>query len=396
MRKVGLITVTFAKNYGSHLQSFALQETLRIMGYNPKIINIDSVRNDVERRRKKYVLSRVYDFSEMSAYYQILKRSIARKIDKQYNSIFKNRTLQFNRFAENNYLMAEKVSGWKELTKQCIESYDAVIVGSDQLWRPANIAGGFYTMEFVPDSINKIAYATSFGIDHLVKEQREIARLFLNRINHLSVREQSGQKIIQELIGRSVPIVSDPTLLMDSCEWDNYIPEKPIVEGKYILCYFLGANEIHWDFVKKLKNKTGLKIIGIPFGEMYKKGAASFLDYIPQDIGPFEFVNLIKFASYVCTDSFHGCAFSINYNKNLFVFYKFAKPGKMSTNNRIDNILSWSGLGNRLMNGSEEIQPYMLEDIDYSKVNNRVNNIRKASLQYLKDALDGSRVTDLE
>lgn len=318
------------------------------------------------------------------------------KFDKKYRHIYINRAKQFRLFGQKHYNIAKKVNGWEGLTEQCKESYSAVVIGSDQLWRSANIAGGFYTLEFVPDEINKIAYATSFGLDHVVDQQKEKAKLFLKRINHISVREASGQKIVKELLGRSIPVVNDPTLLLKPDKWDKYIPQSPIIEGKYIFCYFLGTNTEHWEFVKRLKKKTRIKIVGVPYGEKYKKGATDFLDVIPESIGPFEFVNLIKNATYICTDSFHGCAFSINYNKNLFAFYKFAKKGKMSTNSRIDNLLAWTGLSHRIMTGNEKIESNMLGDIEYSDVNKRLDSMRQMSLQYLITSLENTYSTDLE
>lgn len=396
MKKIGLVTVTYVNNYGSHLQSFALQEKLKNLGYCPQIINIDSARKDIEKRRKKYVLTRLFNFSEIRAYIPILKRKIALKIDKEYHNIYTNRARQFNSFANTFYAMAPKVTGWEGLKKQCAAAYDAVIVGSDQNWRPANIAGGFYTLEFVPDKINKIAYATSFGIDHVKKTQQEQAKKFLARIKHLSVREESGQKIVKKLLNRDIPVVCDPTLLLSQQEWDQYIPSTPLITGKYILVYFLGANKAPWAFAQRLKRATGLKIVGIPYGENYVKGGTSYIDYIPQNIGPFEFINLIKNASYICTDSFHGCVFSISYNKNLFAFYKFAKQGPMSTNGRIDSLFKWTGLTNRIFSGYEDITNVMLRDINYIDVNESVRQMRDMSLLYLKNSIENICDTDLK
>lgn len=394
MHKIGLVTVTYINNYGSHLQSFALQEELRILGYVPEIIDIESVRDDVNKKRRLYVLTRVLDFEEMMAYYQILRRRIACLFDKEYRRIRDNRLIQFKKFSNEKYNLAERVDGWGGLAKQCSDNYEAVIVGSDQNWRPANIAGGFYTLEFVPFEINKIAYATSFGIDHVIDKQKRRARYFLDRIDHLSVREMAGKKIIKELIGRDVPVVLDPTLLLSSDQWDEYIPRESIIKGDYILCYFLGANKAPWEFVKRISKLLRIKTVGILYGEMYRKGLQICVDEKPQNIGPFEFVNLIRHANFVCTDSFHGCAFSINYNRNLFAFYKFASNGKMSTNNRVDSLLSLVGLNDRLFRGNEKIDGTILEDMDYSYANECISRERRRSIEYLIKALENDKPTE--
>lgn len=387
MKKIGLVTVTYVNNYGSHLQSFALQEKLKNEGFIPEIINIESARKDINRRRRHYVVSRILNFSEMRAYIPIVKRKIALRFDKEYHYIYVDRVKQFKVFSESHYDIAKKVEGWAGLATQCKESFSAVVVGSDQNWRPANIAGGYYTLEFVPDDVNKIAYATSFGLDHVIPQQKEKARFFLSRINHLSVREDSGRRIVEELLHKDIPVVCDPTLLLSASEWDVYIPSDPIVKGKYIFCYFLGANKEYWGFVKKLKAETGLKIVGIPYGEQYVKGVTSYIDEIPQNIGPFEFVNLIKNASFICTDSFHGCAFSINYNKNVFAFYKFTKRGTMSTNNRIDSMFKWIGMQNQIIKSPGKFDLCMLKDVDYSDANKRLEAMRTSSIKYLLEAL---------
>lgn len=387
MKKLGLVTVTYVDNFGSHLQSFALQQKLSKLGFPNEIININSAIQDIRKRRYSYVASRIFNFNEMSAYLPVLQRKLMLRLDNEYCKILSNRAQMFKNFASTKYTIAEKVNGWSGLTKQCYDNYDAVIVGSDQNWRPANIAGGFYTLEFVPDEINKIAYSTSFGIDHVIDAQKEKAKYFLGRINHLSVREESGKRIVKKLLNRDIPVVCDPTLLHSARDWDTFVGEKPVVEGSYILCYFLGSNKEHWDFVKRLKEKTGLKIVGIPYGEQYIKGAASFMDKIPMDIGPFEFVKLIRNASYVCTDSFHGCAFALVYNKNFFAFYKHAKKGGMSTNNRIDNMLGWAGISNRILTGKEEIEQWMVTALDYTEANRRIQDMRQSSLNYLTKAL---------
>ena len=108
--------------------------------------------------------------------------------------------------------MSESYGSRAELTQACAEKYSAVLVGSDQLWLPANIAADYYTLSFVPDSVNTIAYATSFGQSQLPRASERAAMKFLSCIRHIGVREKSGQKIVAKLTGRRVPVVADPTL----------------------------------------------------------------------------------------------------------------------------------------------------------------------------------------
>lgn len=150
--------------------------------------------------------------------------------------------------------MSPIYSSKRELSSKC-EKYQAVLVGSDQLWLPGNIAADYYTLNFVPQNVNSIAYATSFGQSSLPKDSTKLAKIFLSKIKHIGVREESGAKLIKNITGRNVPVVCDPTLLFDGDDWMSIQDEKPLVDGEYIFVYFLGSNEVHRDFVQRLKKK---------------------------------------------------------------------------------------------------------------------------------------------
>ena len=158
-------------------------------------------------------------------------------------------------------------------------------------------------MNFVPDFVNTIAYATSFGQSELPKDSSQKASVFLKKIKHIGVREESGQKLVKKLAGRNVPVVCDPTLLFTGEEWMSIQQEKPIMEGRYIFCYFLGNNPPHREFAKRLKEQTGCKIVALTHLDEYVKSDEGYADETPYDIDPADFLNLIRYAEYVCTDS---------------------------------------------------------------------------------------------
>lgn len=394
METVGLVTVTYMDNYGSHLQSYALQETVRSLGYNTEIITTEGISPKIKKARMKYALSHIGNIKEMKSYIPALKLMLAIKMNKKFKTNHSKRHLRYLEFAKHNYVFSKITNSWEETNELC-KKYKAVIVGSDQNWRPANIAGGYYTLQFVPDEINKIAYSTSFGISYIVNSQKKVTTDFLNRINHLSVREKSGQKIVYERTGRKIPVVCDPVFLIDRDKWIQYISPTPIFNEKYIFCYFLGENIKHKKFAKELKRKTGYKIIAIIHGERYSRDNFEFADITPNSIGPFEFLNLIHNAVYVCTDSFHGCAFSIILNKQFYAFYKFKKKYGMTTNDRLDTMLGWAGLRERIFVGNEVVDEIINENIDFKEVNRNVNSKIITSINYLKKALNDD-LTDLQ
>ena len=324
MKIIGLVTVTYVNNLGSHLQSFALQYVLQSMGYKTEIITPEGLAGEISKRRYRYLLSRWFDMGELKGYLAVLGKRTMSKLDKQFGAICKQRSDVFKTFASKEYTMSPISKSWEELSALCGERYSSVVIGSDQNWRPANIAGGYYTIEYVPNEINKVAYSTSFGISRVIPAQKEKAKFFLNRINHLSVREDSGQRIIKELLNRDVPVVCDPTILVQKEEWEKFIDQKSQMDMKevmsepYILCYFLGESRENREFSLKLKQTTGLRIVSVLYGEgRYYKEKERFYDVALSAIGPLDFVRLISKAEYVCTDSFHGCAFSLIFQRQL-------------------------------------------------------------------------------
>ena len=132
-------------------------------------------------------------------------------------------------------------------------------------------------------------------------------------------------------------------MLTDRKRWDELSEDCPFVSEKYIFCYFIGNNPNQREFAKKLAQKTGCKILAIKHIDEYIKSDDDFGDIDYLEVGPKEFVNFIRYATYVCTDSFHGTIFSIMYNKNFFTFKRFSDSQKSSMNSRVKNILSIVG-----------------------------------------------------
>lgn len=382
--RIGLAIVTYTINYGTYLQAFATQYAIRKLGYNTEIINIDSVIKDVSKARKKYFLKQLLNFAEVKSYFGIVGSIVQKKINPAYKTYYGQREAAFAKFHDDYFCIGPVCNSWKGLSEHCKE-FDSVIVGSDQLWRPANIAGNFYTLNFVPDEINTIAYATSFGLKEIRHNQREAARAFLSRINYLSCREESGAKIIKELTERDAKVVCDPTILVSKNDWENMIPKERIIKEDYILVYFVGNNKEHRKYVRELSRKTSKKIIGVLHGAGYVKGDEKNVDEYPASVGPFDFLNLIKFADCVCTDSFHGCVFSILFEKEFLAFKRFSDTDKMSTNTRVTNLLARFGLANRLVTDYTRLN---YETIDYRIVKGLLEIFRQESEQYLLDALN--------
>ncbi len=382
-KKVGLAIVTYTINYGTFLQAFATQTAMRNLGCETEILNIDSVIADVSKARKKYFLKQMFNLAELKSYRHTISALIARKTDKTYKHFMAQREACFRAFHKKNFSIGPKCDSWDGLSEHCRE-FDSIVVGSDQLWRPANIAGNFYTLNFVPEDVNKISYATSFGLKEIRPEQRVAAARFLNRINYLSTREDSGADIVRDLTGRTAEVVCDPTLLLTKAEWESFLQPEPIVSGDYILVYMLSNFKEHRAYIRRLAKQTSCKVVGILHGAGYIKGDEKSVDEAPAAIDPFDFLNLIRHAKYVCTDSFHGCVFSTIMEKDYYVFKRFSDADKMSTNSRVTGLLQRLNLSHRIVTDYECID---LTPIDYTVVNERLDDFRNRSKRYLIGAL---------
>ena len=242
----------------------------------------------------------------------------------------------------------------------------------------------YYTLNWVPQEVKKIAYATSFGIGSIPAKYSKIYSHYLKRIDYLSARETSGQDIIKKLAGRDVQLVNDPALLLDADGWNEVISNEPLIKEKYVFCYFMGNNPEQRDFVRRLANEKGLKVVALLHLDQYIATDEYYVDMAPWHVSPADFVNLVKNAECVCTDSFHGTVFSIIYSRPFFTFKRFNKKASLSTNTRITSLLTRLGLMDRLVLDMDCEQTF---DIDWNKIQSGVSQFRKASSEYLLNAI---------
>lgn len=397
MKKVGIVSCYFQHNYGSMLQAYATQVVLDKMGFDNETINISGFNKEIKKAKMLYFAKASLTSDILLSKLGMAKNVLRKKLIKnEYSSKSHLRDKRFDAFAKKHFRLSQVYGSKAELSEKCEEYYSAVLVGSDQLWLPGNIAADYYTLNFVPENVNSIAYSTSFGQSSLPKDSAKKAQIFLKRIKHIGVREESGQKLIKALTGREVPVVCDPTLLFTAEEWMSIQAEDPIVKEPYIFCYFLGNNPPHREFAKRLKEKTGYKIIALTHLDEFVKCDEEYADETPYDVDPADFLNLIRNAEYVCTDSFHCSVFSMLYKKNFFTFRRYARKTRSSTNSRLDTLFSLAGINNRLMSGDEDISRCIEIKTDYDEVHKRLDKIRSSSYEYLKAALKNERSTDLD
>lgn len=390
-RKTALVTCYFQHNYGSQLQAFATQKFFDSIGVANETIRIDGLRSEINKRKYKYFLSRIFDINTIKDKWATVKKVIAVKSNHKYAENLATRYRMLDDFAQNEFHLSKRYNSFAELT-EAAKNYIMFVVGSDQLWLPSNISADYYTLNFVPDSIPKMALATSFGISELPRKQAKMAKGFLPRIEYCSVREVSGQKLIDKLTGRVVPVVCDPTILFTADEWNQEINSKLFIDGKYLFCYFLGNNPIQRNFVKRVKAITGYKIVQLQHCDEYIASDEKFPDEAPYNVGPKEFIRLIRDAQYIFTDSFHCSVFSMLYGKKFFTFRRYASDGTVSTNGRIYSLLSFVGLEDRLLHGNEDAKELIDKDINFDKVHSKLSELRQFTKQFVFNALDKEHI----
>jgi coenzyme F420-reducing hydrogenase beta subunit len=297
--------------------------------------------------------------------------------------VSEGRECLFEHFLSENLTFTEPCPTLAEL-EGLNDSYDGFICGSDQIWSPLNF-DPHYFLDFAGDDRLKVAYAPSVGLPGVDDPDvaRHMARL-CGRFDALSTREESGSRIVAGLTGRKVETVVDPTLLLDDDAWFEMAHGSGVRVGSgYLLAYMLGRDEGQWERVYALSTRLALPVRVIPVfkADLDREGC------IDEPIGPVEFVSLIANASYVCTDSFHGIAFSANLGIDFCAFERFKATDKASQNSRVYNILDMLGLRGRL--ATDDVTDAVLaESIDWEKPKRLLARERERSLVWLKAALE--------
>lgn len=343
-KKIATLTFHRAINYGAVLQCYALQRSIEKLGCASEVIDYRSG-----------FLEALHNPHDISKYKSVLHYLYA---------VLKNRVKKDNRkaFADfrEKYIKLSRPCGRKDI-KSAADLYDAVIVGSDQVWNYK--CTGFdetYFLDFLTDGSKKYSYAASIGIRLDSDEIRGKYKNLLSDFSVLSVREAQGRDEL-EAIGLSAEVSLDPTLLLSAGEW-RALEERPKIKtGKYVLVYAITATPAIFKIAEKISEKYGLRILYINEFLFNKRGVKNI-----SKISPGEWLWLFDNAEYIVTNSFHGTAFSINFKKQ---FYAEPLPVKTNVNSRISDLLDLLGLKGRIIKNPD--------DIDFSGINYESADIEK-------------------
>ena len=361
--KTGLVTFYHIHHYGALLQAYATERSVERCGSQCEIVDYYVNQNNDLFRRPTGLGSAAADV-HTALHYAPLKARYQRfeEFSKQYL-----------------HISGHRFESLEEL-KNAELPYDVILSGSDQIWNPKIFPDGRFDPVFFGafSRRRKIAYAPSFGIPHVPEGMEEELRGYLAGFSHVSVRERQGQVIVEEVTGKTVPVVLDPTLLLDREEW-GAIAQPPADKG-YILCYCISKPGALSPYIHALAEKTGLPVVQLcGIRQKVHPKAKCVLD-----AGPAEFLGLFQNASYVCTNSFHGTVFSVQFQKP---FFTAVAPSELAApeSSRTFSILSRLGLTGRIIGKGDTAG---LDDaIDWASVDRRLEEARQSSLTYLRAAL---------
>lgn len=381
---IGICIRYFHRNYGGMLQAFATTKIFEKRGFDYELVRYEKKMGFVWAIKS---IPRIFNSVWRKDNFEGFKKRVVIKMHPEIAIKDAIRAAAFDRFKEKNFTKLSPV--YKIYSQLCkaAKKYSIVVSGSDQIWSPAALPTKFYNLMFVPDNIKKVSYASSFGVKEIPWYQKKRTTHFLNRIEFVSTRELTGSNIVEKLTGRKVPTVLDPVFMFDYDEWKELVPYEKEIEEPYIFAYFLGINKEHRDAVNELAKKTGLKIVTLRHLDEYFESDEEFGDYAPYDIDPGQFLNILRNAEYVCTDSFHGTCFSIINNRKFMVFNRYLETTKNSKNSRIDSLCTMLDLHNRRFNGDNIMS--VTDDIDYDFVYKKLDALKKEANEYLDKALNG-------
>lgn len=421
--KIKLVTFAPHPNFGTCLQSYALNYVLRNMGHDVEFIynrrEVKPLPLPVQIKNHIKSLVKIALPKAVFEYLKHLKRK-ERKIDTStnvhasdpyiiqipnhpilrlvsrmpgykcfakkwyYGNLQKRKVYKFT-FLDGNFNMRRlyTVDDYQDVVKDA----DMFITGSDQIWNP--FCGGYNPMmflEFVNDGTKCISYSSSISQPsiHPLVEQR--TKKALSKFKHIAVREQRSVDLLNSLLGRNdVKLVVDPTYLLSADEWTRFGDKAEIefqLPQRYIFCYFVGGKRanVYERMVQDVKVFTGIKqVITLDCNNNERVYGDGFTYH---DAGPYEWVYLLKNASYICMDSFHATVFALKFHKEFVHTMKNSDSEAGSQNTRMYDILSRYGILYKNYNddGGKEWQ----KKIDYDKVTPIIEKEIHDSMDFLK------------
>lgn len=363
MKKV-LIVTKIGKNYGAVLQAYALQTVVEGLGGSVRILDY-RLKPTLATYR---ILPRVTGFSSFRSFLAALPHYAEKKRSVEAFIRFKNECLR----------LSEPYDGYDTLHKNP-PAADIYLTGSDQVWNPRINFDPAYYLLFADSKAVRASYAASIGISEIPEECKEEFQRRVKTIPFRSVREEDAQNILTSM-GIDSVVHIDPTLLLDAEAYDKIAIERPM-QKKYILVYLLILPKNYRAYIEAIRSRyPDYEVIDISGHDMIN----DIGDRKIMDIGPREFIALIRGAQFVLTSSFHGTVFSIIYGRS------FASVLPNGTGGRIQGLLTKLGIDKQIVQSPEHLKTADFA-FDCGQVRARIQYEQNAAQAYLNNILNGTR-----
>lgn len=356
-KKVLLTTIHCVPNAGSALQTYATERILQDLGCEVHVLNYIPPRCTY----KRYLNDCFHNFKKLI-----------------FLPLFISNNIIYGSFLKRFCNLTKKYYSLQQIKKHCPQA-DLYVTGSDQVWNSIYNEGidEFYYYSYLPENKNKIAFSASFGRSELPERELAVVAKFLSSYKYISVREKSAKLILEKLGFENVIQTLDPTLLLDRLKWKQYlIKNKRIIKEPYIFVYVPynidSIDEIRC-MISYASQRFNIKTVAI-----CKRNVLGVNKTI-KFASPRTFINLMYYSNFIITNSFHGTAFSINFNKQFVVF----KPKSFST--RVESLLSMCHLSNRLIIRAKDAP---IEDrIDFSYSNAVLKKEREVAINFINKVI---------
>lgn len=363
--KIKTITCHDVYNHGASLQAYALQTYLSSLSHDVEIIDYkpDYLSNHYNLWS---VSNPVFDKPVVKQLY-LLAKLPGRLIALRRKHKFDEFTQKYLRLTSHRYHSNEEL-------KANTPGADVFIAGSDQIWNTLfqNGRDASFYLDFAPKNAKRIAYAASFATKDVVEEYKPFVCEMLQGFDSISLRERISLPLLESLGRNDGVAVCDPVFLLSREQWDKILPTSSI-EEEYLLVYDTENSKKLKDIAQSIAKERNLKIFNI---------SGSRKSYVDKDFwvsSPIDFVQLIRDAEYVISNSFHATAFSLIFHREFCVVNR-----SEAINERMLSLLEQYGLQERLIT---DIAKGLLSSIDYSKVQPKIEQDIEASKQYLRDTI---------
>ena len=359
--KINTITCHDVYNSGASLQAYALMKYLQDLGHDVKIINYKP--EYLSRHYKLWIVSNPkYEKNIILKTMYLLLKLPGRLWSLKTKKVFDNFRNEYLEITDTRYTSNEEL-------KENLPEADLYIAGSDQIWNATFQNGkdeAFY-LDFVPNNKIRASYAASFATETFPKELEDKTSNMLKRFDYISVREKTGLDILKDMGIKNGVQVLDPVFLLDKEHWEKMCIDINSTQ-KYLLVYDFDNNPLIKEIAIKIAKEKKLKI--------YTIFKSNYSDKVISQMGPLEFISYIKNAEFIISNSFHGTAYSLIFEKEFIVTNRVDK-----INTRMRDLLNEIGISERLVSNIDEVN--CLEKLNYSDIKDNIDKLIKQSKLYL-------------